>query len=273
MRRARLIARKDKVKRAVLLLFSEIKSYAFFIRLFEIFLGVIIAGMIAVMASRFFILPLIYFIPLPILYFILRIYESYRYDDIPAVEKKFSAFKEQLVTLRDNLHKEDEMVEELEKDVIFKASRIKTHVFLNKRAFFSKAILILVFFMFSSAVAPYNYTDIPSLIGPVVHDTHLPNNLPWFQKASLTGSGSPGNTRSIHNIFGNQTVLDQGTREIPLELQAARDSLDLNAVTNIQQNNFNSYAPTKIYVQGATYYQDTIPQSKYNVVKNNFNQK
>ena len=273
IRYARMLARKNKTKRAVLMLFSEIKSYAFFIRLFEILLGVIIAAILSFMLARFLLLPVLYFIPIPVAYFVVRMIQSYYYDDIFGIEKKFRSFKEQLTTVRDNIHRENEMIEELEKDVISKSSRIKTEAFFRKRNFLIKALLIFGLMMVSSAVAPYNYTDIPKAVGPAIKNGYVPNGLPWFQKASSTGMQSPGKTPSTNNIFGNKTVLEQGTREIPIELQAARDSLDLNAVTDTQTNNFNGYAPQKIDVQGATYYQDTIPKSKYDVVKNYFNQK
>ena len=98
----------------------------------------------------------------------------------------------------------------------------------------------------------------------------LPRTLPWLQRVSATGMEGAGDIEGIDDIYGDGSEFLEGTREVPLELQSARDSLDLSSIKEIEHNEFDRYNPTNLRIEGAETYENTIPLDKYHVVRNYF---
>jgi hypothetical protein len=91
-----------------------------------------------------------------------------------------------------------------------------------------------------------------------------------MQRISETGSEGSGDIDGTDDIYGDMSDYIEGKTDLPIELQSARDALDLSTIKDLEHDEFDRYSPSNIKVEGAETYENTIPLEKYNVVRNYF---
>jgi len=268
----RELSYRNGTKRKMLSLFHELRSAQATMILFRTLLAVIVWSMIVMLSARFFLISPLYLIPIPLIILIIGIIRMTRADPLKKAEKTNPNFKEQLTTAKDNFTKENEMIEQLEEDILMRARLISSASYFEKRPVFLSVIMICMLIFVSSSISGYDVRDLPRILKPVVDigEDVLPRTLPWLQRVSATGTEGAGDIEGIDDIYGDGTEFLEGTREIPIELQSARDSLDLSSIKEVEQSEFDSYNPTNLRIEGAETYENTIPLDKYHVVRNYF---
>jgi hypothetical protein len=164
------------------------------------------------------------------------------------------------------------MIEQLEEDILMRARLISSSSYFEKKPVFMSVIMICALIFVSSAISGYDVRDLPRILKPVVDigEDVLPRTLPWLQRVSTTGTEGSGDTEGTDDIYGDKSEFLEGTREIPIELQSARDSIDLSSIKEIEHNEFDRYSPNNLRIEGAETYENTIPLDKYHVVRNYF---
>lgn len=263
---------RNKNKRRMLSLFSELRSAKNTMMIFKIILSTTGWLLISLILARFFLINPLYLSWMPLLSFIFGIRKMIFTDALKKAEKQNRAFNEQLSTARDNFEKENEMIDQLEEDILMRAKLLSSSSYFERKPVVINVILICALIFISSAISAYDVRDLPRILKPVVDVSEdvLPRTLPWLQRISMTGSEGAGDIESTDDIYGDASEFIDGKSEIPIELQSARDSLDLSTIKEFETTEFDTYSPSNLKVEGAETYENTIPLEKYNVVRNYF---
>ena len=274
-RSVKRLTKEHETKRGIQRFFTEIAGSVRRTDLFGAILSSLIVTMVALAVARFFLVPWYYAIPAPLAYLALRIYRIQRADVLHRAERAFPQFREQLVTVRDNFSKTHEMELELERDVLDRSHDVTSAGFFDARGFSLRVITILVLFFVTGFVSQYTWQDVPQFwnVFEDQEDPQIDPNLYFWQRAYLTGVNDAADLNSTDNFYGDDEDLLEGARDVPLELQAARDALDLSRSTDVGEvEDFERFTPTRIDAAGAEYYEETIPVNKHDVVQNYFTQ-
>lgn len=275
-RQVRKLVAENETKRAVHRFFSELAGSMRRVDLFESIFATLIVTMVALAVGRFFLLPFYYALPAPLLYLIVRIVMIQRTDVLGRTERAFPEFREQLITIRDNFGKTHEMEEALERDVLARSHEVASAGFFDARSFSFKIITILILFFVTGFVTQFTYHDVPPFWNVVFpHKQPAPGsgmgNITFFERMALTGPSGSSQLNATSATYGDKSPLLQGTKQVPIQLKAAKDALDLSTSANVKKlDTFQSYAPTSISAVGAQYYEESIPVSKHAVVQNYF---
>lgn len=263
---------KEKIRR----LYRELSSAAAQIRLFEIFLGMLVALILSLIITRFFLLDSWWLLlPLPITYGIVRILLMLRFDPIRIVEDEYPNYGESLRTAWDNYHTDNEMVRALESDILVKSKQVETSIFFSPKGFYTKIVIFLCLLFVYTATAGYDYRSIIDLYEQYeepLDGERIRSTLPWLQRVHTAGTEGASDLEAGTRIYGNESIYEEGVSEIPLELEATRGALDLSTIREIRESEFDEYAPRTIRIQGAEYYEESIPVEKYTVVRNYFSE-
>lgn len=273
-RRLRDLVKSSDTKRSVYRFFSELASSIRRIEVFESMLATLIVTMLALAVGRFFLLPWYYALPAPALYLLVRLIRIHRIDVLTRTERAFPEFREQLITIKDNFEKTHEMEEALEQDVLMRSHKVESAGFFDPRSFSMRIIIVLLLFFVTGFFTQFTYEDVPpfweAFFPQDDPESGVDPNFNFWQRSSITGTGESEDIDSTDKIFGDDDPLLQGIEPVPIELEAARDALDLSTSTDASPDSFERYSPTRLDVSGAEYFEETIPVSKHEIVQNYF---
>lgn len=270
------LVEEHETKRGVYRFFTEVAGSIRRSDLFEAIFATLIVTMLALAVGRFFLLPFYYALPAPVVYLVARIVLIQRTDVLGRTERAFPEFREQLITIRDNFGKTHEMEDALERDVLARSRDVTSAGFFDARGFSLKIIVILLLFFATGFVTQFSYHDVPPFWNALFpHKPPAPaptgGNITFFERMALTGPNSQSQMNSTSATYGDKSPLLQGTKQVPIQLQAAKNALDLSTSTSVKTlDTFQSYTPTRIDAVGAQYYEESIPVNKQAVVQNYF---
>ncbi|MFT4308872.1 MAG: hypothetical protein ACMXYL_00085 [Candidatus Woesearchaeota archaeon] len=263
---------RNKTKRKALRLYDELTTAKNMMMLFRIMLSTSAWTLAIMIIARFFMINAWYLSPIPLLFMTLGIIRMARVDALRKAEEKHKEFNEQLTTAKDNFFKENEMIEQLEEDIVMRSRLLTTSMYFERKQVLFSIIVICIMLFGTSYIAEYDVRDIPRLFEPVIDaaEQYFPRTLTWAQRVSVTGMEDAGDLESSDDIYGDRSEYIERTREIPIELQTARDALDLSSIREIEERDFDNYAPSDLRIAAAETYENTIPLEKYSVVRNYF---
>lgn len=268
------LIRAHPTKRNIFRFFAELSASLRRIALFESILASLIVATVALAVGRFFLIPWYYVLPAPAIYLLVRIVRIQRIDALGLTERAFPAFREQLITIRDNFHRTNEMELELEADVLSRSGSVESSGFFDPRGFSMRIITILLLFFVTGIFSQFTYQDVPPFWNAVFPSDPVNGgdpNFNFWQRSAVTGTSDSADLNSTDEIFGDNDPLIEGVDPVPIELEAARDALDLSTSTDVGEvETFERYTPTRLDVAGAEYFEETIPVSKHEIVQNYF---
>lgn len=183
------------------------------------------------------------------------------------VERRVPILREKLRTVADNVGKDNELIEALNKEVLSEMKLIKTSAFLDQRKSMFKmfALGAMAFLIIFSAYVNVQFFDFDTILH------------------KLTGSGK-GDIRNLEDIeidsksileediYGEQSVAELGNQEVVFSMESYAGEIDLNKQKEIDQNNFATSYPKEIYATSDSSYQEKIAKEDEDVVKNYFDQ-
>lgn len=271
--RLRSLIKEHATKRDIFRFFSEITAAHRRAALFEALFATLIVTVLVLAIARFFILPWYYVIAFPILYLFVCIVRIQRIDSLRRAEYLFPAFREQFLTIRDNFSKTHEMEIGLEHDVLAKSHEVEASGFFDPRRFSVKIIAILLLFFVTGFFSQFTYEDLTpfwhDFFGDDDDDDWFDPNFWFWQRAAITGMDEAGDIDSIDIIYGDEAELLEGLDTLPIELKAGREALGLSDREE-SRSTPDRYRSSSIDTSGAEYYEDSIPLSKHDVVRNYF---
>ncbi|MDO8740816.1 MAG: hypothetical protein Q7J54_04580 [Candidatus Woesearchaeota archaeon] len=179
------------------------------------------------------------------------------------VEEKVPNLKEQLITVADNLDKNNEVVDELNKDVLKKMKEVKTSYFLGFGTLSKRllAVFVLSFFIIFASALNVHFLDFNQAVQDI--GNALPRYYAKHENVDFEQNDS--------SIYGNKSVAELGQEEIKLQLNPLSSDININDLKDIEKKQFGESYPYDIYASSDTTFKEDIPLSYQKIVKNYFN--
>lgn len=183
---------------------------------------------------------------------------SYKY-----AEERAPLLKEQLRTAADNIHKENEIVESLNQEVLKRMKEIRTSYFFSFGKLTRQLITLTLLSFAIISVSAYDVQlldarDVAKLVplgelGEFVLSEELP---------------PLGEENETADIYGNKSVAELGTKELTLEINPVMSEIDLRKVKDPEKKEFQDDIPREIAGTTDASYEEQIPKGYQQVVKN-----
>lgn len=230
---------------------------------------------------------------LALTYFIYEIITLTRKDPLLIVEKKYPEINEELRTVKDNLGKKNELMDELKKEV---TSKVKRHVdigdFLDFRKITSRVLILffmsfLIILLASLNIRLLGVGDIMDIshdlmmdlgskiikdadqkLEVVLGDNELKSR---FKKLAKTVGVGGGDTES-GEIFGESEVVELGDNKVNIQIKPTEYELSIEDYQKPEQQNFisKSFKEDDVFLEKGYALEENIPLDKQDIVKRYF---
>lgn len=182
------------------------------------------------------------------------------------VEKKVPELEEQLITVDDNIEKENPIVESLQKDVLKGMRSIRTSYFLSfgrmTRELITLAVLsILIITASAHHVKFLDFRDVLKDLG----ELGAPSG-----EYELSGEELSFIENLSDDIYGNKSIAELGNDELQLQLTPMLSDIDISKVRPPESREFQSTVPEEIQATTDVSFQESIPKGYQRIVKSYF---
>ncbi len=242
----------------------EVNYYLDSIFLFEAILSSVVVFLVFYLVLTFFDYhPLYSAVPAGI-FLVVKIYVRFSADKLRIVESKYSELNEMLRTARDNISVENDIVNELQKDVVSKMNHVRLSSFLNSKKF-SYRIFASIFFSFLIILISIFGINI-KVLQPVME------NLPMFfgNKTGLRLSDLDEPLNKSDDIYGKDSVATLGDSQVNIKIKPSTFDVNVREEGSGEVKEFYESFPSEIYVEKTGAYEESIPQEQQELVKNYF---
>jgi len=183
------------------------------------------------------------------------------------VEEKVPELKEQLITAADNLDKEYEIVESLNKDVLKNMKKTMTSYFFSFGKLTRELLLLFVVSFLIIGASAYNvrFLDTHEAIEEI-------KNYKAFQDYDVNEvlleyeEGDP----TADDIYGEKSIAELGNEQLMLELNPILSDADISKTKEPEHRKFRSTVPTEIAASTDASYEESIPKGYQKIVKSYF---
>jgi len=212
------------------------------------------------------------------LYFIVNTRKRLRKLGYFNVERQVPELKEALRTAADSVHKENEIVNALHKEVLNKMKLIKTSQFIGLGRFTRQLVVIalLSFLIITVSALDIQFFDASNAIGGF--DTGL-----FGAKDGIFASkGSDGKVKleidgqeitllDETELYGNASLIQLGNLELDLELNALQSGVKIGDVRDAQKRDFQDQTlPTEVQATSDKTFAEDIPKEYKTIVRTYF---
>lgn len=187
------------------------------------------------------------------------IYNSFKSADYLTVEKRFPDLRERLRTVADNLDKDNEIINQLHKEVLAKIKQVKTSYFMPFGKLTKKLGMIILFsyaIIFSAALDIY-VLDFASAVENAKKYTFLRKGSDVLADFAKNDSG----------IFGDSSIAKLGSEEIKIQLAREATDIDISRLEDIKEKEFKESYPAEIYAKTSSGFEEDIPKNYKEIVK------
>jgi len=241
----------------------EIKKLVLFVTLFTNFIDSVLVFLIFCFAFIMFKIPG-YFALVPFLiYFIIFGKKKIKSVGYGYVERRVPKLKERLRTVADNLHKENELIDQLNKDVLRDVKYVHTGAFIERGMLFKlltiSLLSILVIVSSAANFALIGWDDaLEGLNTLLVEEESIYGNI------TEIGFFEEGD----ENIYGEESIAELGLEELDLTLDTAASGVNINKVTDVEDREFGGEFPQDIKATTDSSYNEKISKENQEIVKN-----
>lgn len=185
------------------------------------------------------------------------------------VEEKVPELKEQLITAADNVDKDYEIVEYLNKDVLKGMKQTMTSYFLSFGKLSRELFLLFIISFLIIGASAYNVRfldthkaiqEIKDFAGKRTGEYDVNEMLLQYDE------GDPDED----NIYGEKSIALLGNEQMLLELNPVKSDADISKVKEPEHRKFRSTIPTEIAASTDASFEESIPQGYQKIVKSYF---
>ena len=201
------------------------------------------------------------------IYVILHIYRERKNLTYKYVEEKVPELKEQLITAADNLDKDYEIVESLNKEVLQNLKKTMTSYFFSFGKLTRELFLLFVVAFLIIGASAYNvrFLDTHEAIEEIKNykafkDYEIDEVLLEYEE------GNPEDD----NIYGDKSIAELGNEQLMLELNPILSDADISKTQEPEHRKFRSTVPTEIMASTDASYEESIPKGYQKIVKSYF---
>lgn len=201
------------------------------------------------------------------LYAIFHVYRGRKNLTYHHVEEKVPELKEQLITAADNLDKEYEIVESLNKDVLKHMKKTMTSYFFSFGKLTRELFLLFVVAFLIIGASAYNvrFLDTYEAVNEL-------KNYKAFKDYDVNEvlleyeEGDP----EADDIYGDKSIAELGNEQLQLELNPVKSDADISKTQEPEHRKFRSTIPTEIAASTDASYEESIPKGYQKIVKSYF---
>lgn len=253
--------------RAIARALVEIKKLLFFITMFTNFIDSVIVFLVFYFLFILFKIPGYYGVVPALIYFFFFGKKKIRGISYKYVESRVPGLKERLRTAADNLHKENELVSSLNKDVLAEMKHVRTAAFLNGGSLtlkmFTISVLSIMVIVFSASnFAIVGWKDAVRAVNAAFDEENIYQNLTEIERLD----------EGLEDIFGKESVAELGLEELDLKLDTAASGVNINKVKDTEEKEFTSQFPEEIYATSDASFNERISKENQEIVKNYYEQ-
>lgn len=191
---------------------------------------------------------------------------SVRYSE---VEKKVPILQEKLRTAADNVDKDNEIVNELHKEVLREMKLVRTSMFLEPLRNTLKvgsigALAFAIVLMASLNVQLFDFDIVVKNIAASLNEDDV-----FVGELNITFEGGD------ENIYGEESIIDYGDEELNLGFRTAEGGLDLSRKKEAELLNFNGRYITQEdlkAISDSSYIEKKLAKDEEEIVKRYFSQ-
>lgn len=202
-----------------------------------------------------------YYALIPLLIALIRtVTKSMKAANYRTVEEKFPSLNEKLRTVADNIEKDNEVLQELEKDVLLKVKDVKTSYFMPFGSLTKRlgTIVLLSYAIIFAAALNFHLFDFNEAV--------IKNgNMGFLKTGGYILADFSGNDSSI---YGDPSLAELGPDEIQIQLSKDVSDIDLSQIEDVKEKEFKESYPSEVYAKTGSGYEDDIPKSYREIVRN-----
>ncbi len=201
----------------------------------------------------FALIPFAFFLTFGIL-------KAFQSASLRYVEEKFPSLNERLRTVADNLHKDNEVVQELQREVLEKIKEVKTSYFMPFGKLTKKLVIIILFAYGIIGLAAFNIHLFDA------NDTSVyTKDFKFLKKGKYVLANF---TQNDTDIFGNSSLANLGNDEIQIKLAQESSDIDISKLEDIKEKDFKDSYPVEVFAKTGAGYNEEIPEDYKDIVKN-----
>lgn len=189
------------------------------------------------------------------------------------VEKKYPQLNERLRTAADNLDMDNEIVQNLHREIKKKLVAVEGSSFFNVKKTSIKVstavvLCFLIIFMNSFAIAGISVKT----IFPPPRISHIDTDGNGEGEPDQFGGGPGGGSNIETDQIGISGVAQLGDEELTLSLEAEGYELNIRDVKEVKKRYYDEVFPSETDVSSAAAYEENIPKEQQEIVNNYFKQ-
>lgn len=183
-----------------------------------------------------------------------------------AIEERFPALKEQLITVADNWKEQNEIIDALNQEVLQKMREIKTSSFLN----FGKltreiAVMAVVSFIIIGAAAfNVKFLDLKETINEIREFK------PFEQYDVNQELLEYEESQNLSDILGDKSITELGQQQLDLELNPIMSDVLIGKYKPPEERTFREVMPSEIKATTDVSFEENIPKQYQRIVKTYF---
>lgn len=246
----------------------EVRNVVTQLTVFTALLDTLVVFLLAALAFILVTLPWWYAVVVAGIYGGVHTYRLLRrHQNLAYVEEKVPELEEQLITVADNVDKENVIVQSLQEDVLHGMRAIKTSYFISFGRLTRELITLAVvsILIITASAHHIRFLDFRETLRDLGRLGEGPQG-PY----ELTGEGLEFVENFSEDIYGNKSLAELGNDELQLQLTPMLSDIDIGKTKPPQEREFSSSLPEEIKATTDVSFQESIPKGYQRIVKSYF---
>ncbi|PIN74438.1 hypothetical protein COV18_07340 [Candidatus Woesearchaeota archaeon CG10_big_fil_rev_8_21_14_0_10_37_12] len=235
--------------------------------LFNSIIDILVMFLILVLICILFAFPVWWAVLATIVYAAIHLRGNLKEVKFSKIEEKTPALREQLITVADSLHHDNEIVNALRDEVLKNMKEIKTSSFIE----FGKltreiAVMALVSFIIIGAAAfNVQFLDFSKVVDEL-------KEFKGFQEYDINEELLEfEESQNLSEILGDESIAELGQQQLDLEISRSNSDVVIGQVNDPRTISFDkSVPPLEIKASSDASYEEDIPKEYQKIVKNYF---
>jgi len=231
-------------------LIKEVNATLDGIILFDAILSSVIIFLVCFILLYVTGLPVLLAIFPAFLYLMFKSYTGIRKNKAKLVESKYKELKDKLTTAFDNFYADNEIVNDLQKDIIKQMKKVEVSSFLSIKKTVVKCVagILLSFVVLLLTVYGVQF-DLPKAISKLPEIVRI-EGMPGFS-SELNGTLPSAGFSGDENIYGEPSVAELGNEELNFEIKPVSFEVDVRNYRDVEEQEFEELFPDEILVESS----------------------
>jgi ABC-type multidrug transport system fused ATPase/permease subunit len=188
-------------------------------------------------------------------------------DNFRYAEQKVPELKEKIITVADNLSRDNPIIAGLNEDVLKGMHLIRTSYFFSFSRLTRELITLTVLSFLIIGVSAYGvrFIDFRGVIDEI-GDLRVFNKGKYDVNADLLEYEE----NLSEDIYGDKSIAILGNEELKLQLNPVLSDVDISKVQDPEHRKFRSVVPREISARTDSSFEDSIPKDYHKIVKTYF---